>query len=116
MPRAGWRKPSPVAAVKDGLTTMYTYFTDHDVKGQLAELLESKPNLIGDCIELRVGLVFDMQFANSQRVYVGTITKLRQRRNLPAFVCMYDGGEEHTHTEDEIRTALRGEWGVTSRL
>ena len=76
---------------------------------ELEALLGTKPHLIGDHIELRVGLEFDMQFNNDARVYAGTITKVKQLLDKTVYVCEYDGGDSMQHTEEELRVALRGE-------
>ena len=76
---------------------------------ELEALLGTKPHLIGDHIELRVGLEFDMQFNNDARVYTGTIMKVKQLRNKTVYVCEYDDGDSVQHTEEELRVALRGE-------
>ena len=72
-------------------------------------LLSTEPNLVGDHIELRPGLKFDMQFNNDARVYKGAITKTKELRHKTVYVCDYDDGDTIDHTEEELRIALRGE-------
>ena len=76
---------------------------------ELEALLSTKPNLVGDHIELRPGLEFDMQFNNDARVYKGAITKTKELRHKTVYVCNYDDGDTIDHTEEELRIALRGE-------
>lgn len=81
-----------------------------DVKEQLAALLESKPTLVGDKVELRKGLCFELLFADSgEEKFKGTIEGVNTDGDGPVYACLYDNGDTIDHTEEELRIALRKE-------
>ena len=80
------------------------------MKEQLAALLESKPTLVGDKVELRKGLCFELLFADSgEEKFKGTIEGVNTDGDGPVYACLYDNGDTIDHTEEELRIALRKE-------
>jgi len=74
-------------------------------RAALLLLLQTNQGAVADRIELCAGLKFRMEFGDDKgTVYAAKVHSVGER---DTYVCLYDDGEQLSHTGDEIRTAIQ---------